>query len=280
MAIARYELQFKDLMPAIYNTAGAFVDALNGLEITDGITESENAFYLKKAVTPVTINNYDPSKGTDEDCAFGTLVKQTYTNVPAPYSLKLAANIGLDKFSVNNDLDFAVADTMEQISRAQLQKLNTEIGKILVNAAGKTIDTAKDVEDMFNQAAAELDEKEVIGTRIAYVSPQVRSLLVDSGLTVVDKRSVIDITKDTVEMHKGFIIQVVPTTYLGSDVDAIFTVAHVGQAYMGISTMRALDEVPGFDGTQVQMSAKAGAIIPEENKPAVVVAKVTSLPTA
>ena len=274
----RYDLQFTKFMPKIYNTAGAFVDALGGLEVADGVSNAEDAFYLKKPAQTVTINNYDADKGTDDDSAFGTLVKQTYTNVPAKYTEKLSANIGLDKFTVNMDLDKAIADTMERISRAQLQKLNTAFGKALVDNAGKTISTAKDVEDMFNQAAAELDEKEAIGTRIAYVSPQVRSLLVDSGLTIVDKRSAIDITKDTVEMHKGFIIEVVPTTYLGDQVDAIFTVAGVGQAFMGISTMRALSEVPGFDGVQVQMAAKAGAAIPDANKAAIVVAKVTSLP--
>lgn len=274
-----YTKELRELLPGIYNTIGAFNDALS-IEVMDGVRDADNAFYLKKAAQPVTINTYDPSKGTDEDSAFGTLVKQTYTDVPATYSIKLAANIGLDKFTVNEDMEVAVADTMEQISRGQMQKLNTEIGKILVAAAGKTISDAKDVNDMFNQAAKEMDEKEVIGTRIAYVSPDTRALLVDNGLTTSAKGSTIDINANVVEMFKGFVVKVVPSTYLGSDVDAIFTVAGVGRSYIGIQTMRALDEVPGFDGTQVQMAAKAGAIVPEVNKPAVIVAKVATLPEA
>lgn len=289
MATQRFETQFKEMLPSIVQQRAHFFEAFGGnLEITDGVSENTNAFMLKKNVDPVTINNYS----TDANTAFGTdtthnrfgqMKEIKYTNVQVPYEYDWAVREGLDRHTVNANLDEAVADRLAKIGLAYSGKLSTELGKKLEAAKTKEF-TTKDATEasltkMFNDAYAAFENAEVIGTKRAYVTPELYTALIDLNLTTTAKNSGANVDSNNLVAFKGFILNVVPTKYMPTDVDVIFAVDNVGISFVGIETARTI-ESNDFDGVELQEAQKGGSYIPDENKIGIYTGKITGLPTA
>lgn len=289
MTTQRFELQFKEMLPSIVQQRAHFFEAFGGnLEITDGVSENTNAFMLKKNVDPVAIGNYSTdannvfgTNATAPQNRFGQMKEIKYTNVEVPYEYDWAVREGLDRHTVNANLDEAVADRLSKIGLAYSAKLSTELGKKLeVNKQEEL--TASDATEaslikLFGDAYAKFENAEVFGTKRAYVTPELYTKLVDLNLTTTAKNAGVNIDDNKLVAFKGFILNVVPTKYMPSEVDVIFVVDNVGISFVGIETARTI-ESQDFDGIELQEAQKGGSYIPEENKIGIYTGKITGLP--
>lgn len=288
MTIQRYELQFRKLFANLFEKRAYFREAFgNTIETTDGISNATNAFHLKKNVDKVVMKAYDTSADTTFGnhtswSRFGEMKEIKYTDVPVPYNWNYAAHEGLDRFTVNANLGEAVADRMAKIVEEKIVNINKSLGKALIDKKQKEITAASagadDLVKMFNEAYAYFENAEVRGTKRAYVTPELYTLLVDLNLTTTAKNAGVNIDDNSLRAFKGFVLMVVPSAYFGSgEEDVIFTVDGVGVAFTGIETART-KEGDQFDGIEIQVAGKFGQFIPDENKPAILTGKVTSLP--
>lgn len=291
MATQRFELQFMKMLPSIVQQRAHFFEAFGGnLEITDGVSENTNAFVLKKNVDPVVIGDYSTdannvfgTNATTPHNRFGEMKEIKYTNVQVPYEYDWAVREGLDRHTVNANLDEAVADRLSKIGLAYSAKLSTELGKKLEANKQEEL-TASDATEaslvkLFGDAYAKFENAEVFGTKRAYVTPELYTKLVDLNLTTTAKNSTVNVDSNNLVAFKGFILNVVPTKYMPSDVDVIFVVDNVGISFVGIETARTI-ESNDFDGIELQEAQKGGSYIPEENKIGIYTGKITGLPEA
>lgn len=289
MATQRFDLQFKEMLPSIVQQRSHFMSAFGGsLEITDGVSENTNAFTLKKNVDAVVIGDYSKDANnvfgdntTTPHNRFGQMKEIKYTNVQVPYEYDWANREGLDKHTVNADLDEALADRLAKNALAYSAKVSVELGKKLEANKKEELTAADDTEaslvKLFGEAYAKFENEEVFGTKRAYVTPELYSALIDLGLTTTAKQSSADIDDNTMRAFKGFILEVVPTKYMPTDVDVIFTVDNVGIAFTGIETARTIDS-HDFDGIELQFAQKGGSYVPEENKVGIYTGKITGMP--
>lgn len=287
MTEMRYELQFKEILAKLYEVRSQFSEAFGGgMETIDGVSNSEDMFVLKRNADPVVMNEYD----TDVNNVFGTATKHSrfgemkeikYTNVPVKYTFNYAAHEGLDKFTVNADLEKATADRLSKIAEAKLINFNKDAAKALSDASTKEIALGSSDEagvvKLFNEASSYMLNTEVIGTLHAYVKPEIYNIIVDSKLATTAKNSSTNIDTNTVVMFKSFVIHAVPEQYFDESVDAILVPANAGRAFSGIETARVIDGYQ-FDGNEIQVAGKGGHFIPEDNKKAII--KVTGLTVA
>src|SRR5690625_7589099 len=92
-----YQLQFKEMLQAVFQKRAYFGDFFGGgIEALDGVQDNENAFYVKTSDMTVVENNYN----TDSDVAFGSgtanytrcgeRTEIIYTNTPLPYTCHCA----------------------------------------------------------------------------------------------------------------------------------------------------------------------------------------------
>lgn len=289
MATQRFELEFKKMLPSIVQQRTHFLQAFGGnLEVVDGVSENTNAFTLKKNVDPVVINDYSTDannvfgdNSTEPHNRFGKMKEIKYTNVQVPYEFDWAVCEGLDKHTVNANLDEAVADRLTKIALAFSAKLSTELGKKLEASKTKEFTasaaTEEELTKIFNDAYSAMANAEVFGTMRAYVTPELYSSLIDLKLATSAKNSSANVDDNTMLAFKGFILEVVPTKYMPTDVDVIFAVDSVGIPFVGIETARTI-EAEGFDGLALQNAQKGGSYVPDENKIGIYTAKITGLP--
>lgn len=278
--IQRYELQFKELLPEVVKQKSYLGRIFGEVQVTDGIAETDNAFVLKRNADAVTMNAYG-SGDINSTSRFGNMVEIKYSNVQVPYTMKKASNEALDKFTVNNNLQEAVANRLLKASEAISRELDKDGIKTLTDNKKEDL-TAGDANEssltkLFNDAFIKMQEAEVANELIALVSPDLYTKLIDLGITTAAKGSTANVDDNTMRAFKGFTLVMVPKSLLGSDIDVIFTCANVGVKFAGIETARTI-ETDKFDGVAVQTATKAGSYIPEENKVAVYTGKITGLP--
>lgn len=291
MTLQRFESQFVKMLPSIIQQRSHFFEAFGGaLEITDGVSDNKNAFTLKKNVDPVTINDYSTDENnvfgdnsTQPHNRFGKMVEIKYTDVEVPYTWDWSKREGFDRHTVNANLEEAVADRLSKLGLVIAGKMSIELGKALEKAKKEEL-TAEDATEaslkkLFNAAYAKMKNAEVFSTLRAYVTPELRSTLVDLGLTTIAKNSTANIDSNELRAFKGFILNEVPTKYMPAETDVIFTADGVGIAFIGIQTTRTL-ESNDFDGIELQLANKGGAYIPDDNKVAIYTGKITGLPEA
>lgn len=280
-----YQKEFKNLLQAVFAKQSYFADFFGGsVEALDGIQENDTAFYVKTSDIPVVVGtayNKDAAvamgAGTGNTNRFGNRTEVIYTDTPVNYSWEWVFHEGIDRHTVNNDFDAAVADRLELQARAKTSTFNAKHSKFISTSAGKTIAggasiTKDNVADIFAQLDAYFTDAEVVGTRLAKVNSTVWNAIIDSGLATSSKGSTVNIDTNTISDFKGFTIQKVPTGMFQAN-EAIYAyVAGVGKAFTGIETARTI-ESEDFDGVALQGAGKAGEYILPDNKAAV--AKVT-----
>src|SRR5690606_40625426 len=118
---------------AVLRTQAYFRDFFGGqIEALDGVQYNENAFYVKTSDIPVVVNTYD----TDPDVAFGTGTANStrfgprteiiYTDTPVPYTWGWAFHEGIDRHTVNNDFQAAIADRLDLQAQAKIKQFNAQ----------------------------------------------------------------------------------------------------------------------------------------------------------
>lgn len=280
----QYGLEFKSILQAVYSNRAYFGDFFGGsIEAVDGVQHNENAFYVKTSDIAVAVNTYDKEAnvafgtGTASSTRFGDRTEVIYTDTPAPYTWEYAIHEGIDRFTVNNDLDAAVADRLELQAQAKVNQFNAHHGAFISANAGESITGAdsETVADLFNELSAHFVNIGAIGTKVAKVNTEVYNLIMDSPLTTTAKSSRTDIDRGEVPMFKGFEIDVTPDALFEAGETIYAYVVGVAKAFTGISTARTI-ESEDFDGVALQAAGRAGEFILEDNKQAVV--KVTGVP--
>lgn len=281
-AARRYELEFKELIQAVFGVQAYFRDMFVGdLEALDGVRESDTAFTVKTSDIPVVINKYNKDKdvafgkGTGNSSRFGERTEITYVNEDVPYTHEWAFHEGIDYHKVNNDVESAVYDRLELQAIAKIELFNAWHGDYITENAGKqvkitTLNEASVIK-AFNDLNKYFTDIGARGVRKAKVCPDVYAIIQDCTLTTSSKKSSVNIDNGDVLRFKGFDIEEVPTQLFAENEYIKAYIAGIGKCFTGINTARTI-ESEDFDGLALQGAGKAGEYVPEVNKKAIAVA--------
>ncbi|KIS17974.1 MULTISPECIES: phage capsid protein [Streptococcus dysgalactiae group] len=281
--VRRYEQQYRDMLSTVFGVRAAFTGALSQIQILDGVQENTKAFSVKTNNTPVVIGEYKTGAtdggfgdGSGAKSRFGDLTEIKYSNTDVEYNYTLSIHEGLDRYTVNNDLDAAVADRLKLQSEAQTRKMNNRIGKFLSDSAGQT-EALEDfgeanVRALFNKVNAYYINKEVTAPVTIYLRPELYNAIIDMTANTSAKGSSVSIDNNGLARYKGFTLAETPAQYFDTGVVAVFSPDGIVIPFVGISTARTI-EATDFDGVKLQAAAKGGTYILDDNKKAVV--KVT-----
>lgn len=280
-AARRYELEFKELIQAVFGVQAYFRDMFVGdLEALDGVKESDTAFTVKTSDIPVVINKYSKDKdvafgkGTGNSSRFGERTEITYVDEDVPYTHEWAFHEGIDYHKVNNDVESAVYDRLELQAIAKIELFNAWHGDYITQNAGKqvkitTLNEASVIK-AFNDLNKYFTDIGARGTRKAKVCPDVYAIIQDCTLTTSSKKSSVNIDNGDVLRFKGFDIEEVPTQLFAENEYIKAYIAGIGKCFTGINTARTI-ESEDFDGLALQGAGKAGEYVPEVNKKAIAV---------
>lgn len=284
LPVKSYQLEFKNLLQAVFGKMSYFSDFFGGgIEALDGVRENETAFYVKTSGIPVVVGTgYDKTAtkgfktGTGNSSRFGERTEIIYTNTPVDYSWGWTFHEGIDRHTVNNDFDSAVADRLELQARAKTKQFNKQHGKFISTSAGKSMTivdyTADNVLKLFNELSKYFNNIEAVGTKKVKVCSDLYNAIVDHPLNTTSKNSNVNIEGNEVVKFKGFLVEEIPDELFQSKECAYAYIAGVGKAFTGINTARTI-ESEDFDGVALQGAGRAGEFILNDNKKAVV--KVT-----
>lgn len=284
LPVKSYQLEFKNLLQAVFGKMSYFSDFFGGgIEALDGVRENETAFYVKTSDIPVVVGTgYDKTAakafktGTGNSSRFGERTEIIYKNTPVNYSWGWNFHEGIDRHTVNNDFDSAVADRLELQARAKTKQFNKQHGKFISTSAGKTMTmadyTADNVLKLFNELSKYFNNIEAVGTKKVKVCSDLYNAIVDHPINTTAKNSNVNIEGNEVVKFKGFLVEEIPDELFQSKECAYAYIAGVGKAFTGINTARTI-ESEDFDGVALQGAGRAGEFILNDNKKAVV--KVT-----
>lgn len=269
-----FSKQFLQVLPTIYQKKAAFVNAFGQLTAVDGVRDNATAFTLKSNDLPVTIGVYNTGAnvafgtGTANSSRFGAMQEVIYADTNVPYNAPWAIHEGLDRYTVNADLQAAVTDRLVKQAQALIQRSNLAYGAALVAAGTALTADGTDVQALFNEADDKVTQLELATENVtAYVSSEVYNKIIDSSLATTGKSSAVNVDANRILEFKGFNIVKVPDAYLGGK-KVIFAPDNVGRVFIGISTMRTKESLD-FDGVVLQGAGKDGIYIPTENKKAI-----------
>lgn len=280
-AARRYELEFKELIQAVFGVQAYFRDMFVGdLEALDGVRESDTAFTVKTSDIPVVVNKYNKDKdvafgkGTGNSSRFGERTEITYVDEDVPYTHEWAFHEGIDYHKVNNDVESAVYDRLELQAIAKIELFNAWHGDYITENAGKqvkitTLNEASVIK-AFNDLNKYFTDIGARGVRKAKVCPDVYAIIQDCTLTTSSKKSSVNIDNGDVLRFKGFDIEEVPTQLFAENEYIKAYIAGIGKCFTGINTARTI-ESEDFDGLALQGAGKAGEYVPEVNKKAIAV---------
>lgn len=279
-AVRTYQKDFKSLLQAVFKKQSYFGDFFGGgIEALDGVQHNETAFYVKTSDIPVVFGD-EYSK--DENTAFGTGTSKTsrfgerkeivYVDTPVNYTWGWTFHEGIDRHTVNNNFDVAVADRLDLQAQAKTQKFNAKHSAFIAASAGHSETLADFSADkvlaLFNALSKYFTNIHAIGEKVAKVNSDLYNAIVDHPLTTTGKNSAARIDENGIVKFKGFTIEEIPDDVLADGVCAYAYIKGVAKAFTGINTARTV-ESEDFDGVALQGAGKAGEYIPEDNKKAV-----------
>ena len=260
LAAARYEKQYRDMLATVFGVNAAFINALSPIQIMDGVQENTTAFSVKTNGTPVVVGEYstdanDGGFGTGAGKSrFGELKEIKYTNTDVPYDYTLAIHEGIDRYTVNNNIEAAVADRLKLNAEAQTRGMNKRIGKFLSTAAGKT-EALTDMQEatvrtLVNKIKAYYSNNEVIAPVTLYLRTELVNAIVDMTANTSAKGSSVSIDENGLAKYKGFALVETPEQYFESGDVAYFVPDGTIIPFVGISTARTV-EAEDFDGVKL-----------------------------
>lgn len=280
-AVRSYQKQFKELLQAVFKKQAYFREFFGGgIEALDGVTHNETAFYIKTSDIPVVVGteynkgeNVGFGTGTSNSTRFGERKEIIYTDTPVLYDWEWVFHEGIDRHTVNNDFVATIADRSELQAQAKVQLFDNKGGLFISESASKSLEIATldndSVLKLFNDLSNEYTNMEAIGTRMAWVKPELYNAIVDHPLTTSAKKSGANIDENGIFKFKGFIIKEVPETKFQAGEIAYVSITGVGKQFTGINTARTI-ESEDFDGVAFQGAGKAGEFILPANKKAVI----------
>lgn len=286
LPVRQYQKDFKKLLQAVFKKQSYFADFFGGgIEALDGVQHNKTAFSIKTSDIPVVVGTgYDKGEnkafgtGTSNSNRFGERKEIIYTDTDVEYSWGWNFHEGIDRHTVNNDFDTAVADRLELQAQAKTRLFNTKHSAFIAESAGHTENiaayTADAVLALFNALAAYYVNIEAIGTKKAKVNTLLYNAIVDHPLSTSAKHSGANIDNNGILRFKGFEIEEVPDAMFAENVCCYTYIAGVGKAFTGINTARTINS-EDFDGVALQGAGKAGEYILPANKKAVCKAVVT-----
>lgn len=287
LPVRSYQPQFKEMLRAVYQKQAYFSEFFGGgVEALDGVTHNKTAFSIKTSDIPVVIGteyNKDPNvgfgTGTSTSNRFGERKEIIYTDKDVPYDWEWTWHEGIDRHTVNNDFDATIADRTELQAQAKVQLFDNKGGLFISNTADRSFElegiTNDAVLKLFNDLSNAFTNLEAVGTKIAWVKPELYNAIVDHPITTSAKRSGANVDQNNILMFKGFQIKEVPETKFQAGELAYVSIAGVGKQFTGINTARTIPS-ESFDGVAFQGAGKAGEFILPANKKAVM--KVVELP--
>lgn len=257
-------------LPLIYDAKTAFSGALANLQVLDGVTDGTKAFKVKRSATPVVVNDYDEDLeiNATNGSRFGKVNEVTYGDIDVDYSYLKSLNEALDQFTVNQDLNQAVADRHELQAIALTRLSNSRIGKYLSQVAHKELIlsdyTAEKVSDLFNQASADFTENEIDGNLYAYVTPTLFNAMIDLIQFKSLTGASVDVNNNKLINYKGFAVESTPSKYFATGDVAYFTAEKIVIPFIGIQYSRTIED-SRFGGQLLQSAVKGGQYIQDEN---------------
>lgn len=278
--VRSYQLEFKKLLPAVFKKMSYFADFFgNNIEVLDGVQENETAFYVKTSDIPCVVGDgYKKETKLGTGNRFGDITEVIYQNTPVNYSWGWNWHEAIDRHTVNNNLEAAVADRLELQAREKTQKFNAKHAAFISASAGHTENlagyTADAVLALFNALSKYFTNIQAVGVRKAKVIPDLYNAIVDHPLMTSAKGSSANIDSNGVVKFKGFLIQEVPEEMFAENECCYAYIENVGKAFTGINTARTI-EATNFDGKAFQGAGKAGEYILPDNKKAVCKATIT-----
>lgn len=274
-----FALDYMTTLKTVYGFEQAFAESFQELQIKTGVRQNETAFLVKTNNTPVIIQAYDTTKIDTADSRFGPLNEIKYEDTEAKYKSPTSFNELIDEFTVNNDLEDAIAERFFRIAREEVMKMNVANGLYLsTNAANaKVISEITDatVTTVFNELSEYQTNKLVVGQSIAYVRPDLYNKIVDLGLTTTGKNSKVNIDTNTIVEFKDFLIKKTPAQFFQANEIAYIAPRDVAINYVGIETVRTHSD-SRYAGLLLQGASKTGSFILDDNK--VAISKVTLTP--
>lgn len=279
-AVRSYQKDFKALLQAVFKKQSYFADFFGGgIEALDGVQHNETAFYVKTSDIPVVVGEgYSKDaavafgEGTGKSNRFGNRTEIIYTDAPVNYTWGWNFHEGIDRHTVNNNFESAVADRLELQAQAKTKLFNRKHGAFISASAAHTETltayTSDAVLALFNALSKYYNNIEAVGTRKAKVNSDLYNAIVDHPLTTSAKGSAANIDANGIVRFKGFEIEEVPDEMFAEGEGCYVYIAGVGKAFTGINTARTI-ESEDFDGRALQGAGKAGEYILPANKKAV-----------
>lgn len=286
LAVRSYQKEFKNLLQAVFKKQSYFADFFGGgLEALDGVQHNETAFYVKTSDIPVVVGEgYSKDAkvafgtGTGSSNRFGQRTEIIYTDTPVNYTWGWNYHEGIDRHTVNNNFDSAVADRLELQAQAKTRLFNTKHSAFISASAGKEETLADYSADavlaLFNALHAYFVNIEAVGTKKAKVNTALYNAIVDHPLSTTAKASSANVDDNKILKFKDFEIEEVPDAMFAEGLCCYAYIAGVGKAFTGINTARTI-ESEDFDGRALQGAGKAGEYILPANKKAVCKVAVT-----
>lgn len=281
LAVRSYQKQFKELLQAVYQKQAYFREFFGGgIEALDGVTHNKTAFSIKTSDIPVVIGSeYNKGEnvafgtGTSNSTRFGERQEIIYTDTDVPYDWEWVFHEGIDRHTVNNDFAATIADRSELQAQAKVQLFDDKGGLFISKNADKAIEIAEITNEtvlkLFNDLSNAYVNMEAIGTKMAWVKPELYNAIVDHPITTTAKHSGVNIDTNGLLTFKGFVIKEVPETKFQEGELAYSSITGVGKQFTGINTTRTI-ESEDFDGVAFQGAGKAGEFILPANKKAVI----------
>ncbi|WP_165850444.1 phage capsid protein [Lactiplantibacillus plantarum] len=272
LAARTYTKQFAQLMQTVFGVQAVFGPTFGQLQALDGIQNNATAFSVKTNDVPVVVGEYNTDKdtamgtGTGKSTRFGERTEIIYTDTDVPFEFNWAIHEGLDRFTVNNDLNAAVADRLDLQAQAKVRMFNNALGKKLADLS-TDLGAIDDVNAMFEKASATYTNMEVVVPIRAYVTADVYNAIIDHNLVTSTKGSAVNIDENGIVRFRDIIVTKVPEKYMQGKA-IMFAPDNIGRAFTGIVTTRTI-ESEDFDGVALQGAGKAGSFILDDNKVAI-----------
>lgn len=281
-----YVPQYRNILSTVFNAKAAFRGALAPLQTLDGIQSNAKAFSVKTSSTPVVIgddyltgaNDGGFGDASGKKSRFGDLTEVIYQDTDVNYDYELTIHEGIDRYTVNNDLNAALADRFNLQSIAQTRKVNVRTGKFLSDNAGHTETladfTEANVKALFNKIDTYYTDLEVDAQVTCYLKSELFNAIVDMASNTSAKGSSVSLDTNGLLKYKDFNLEKTASKYFQTGDLAIFSPDGIVIPFIGISTARTI-ETEDFDGVKLQAAAKGGTYALNDNKKAIV--KVTSV---
>lgn len=281
-----YVPQYRNILSTVFSAKAAFRGALAPLQTLDGIQSNAKAFSVKTSSTPVVIgddyltgaNDGGFGDASGKKSRFGEMTEVIYQDTDVNYDYELTIHEGIDRYTVNNDLNAALADRFNLQAQAQTRKVNVRTGKFLSDNAGHTETladfTEANVKALFNTVDTYYTDLEVDAQITVYLKSELYNAILDMASTTSAKGSSISLDDNKLLKYKDFALVKTPAKYFQTGVLAIFSPDGIVIPFIGISTARTVEAID-FDGVELQAAAKGGTYALDDNKKAIV--KVTSV---